>query len=132
MPVYTIGMAQNGTRPVFLNLFRIRLPIGGIVSILHRVTGVLLALSIPSMLYLLQQALTDAASFDVLAGALRSPGAKLLTLIALALLAQHFFSGLRHLLLDLDIGTGKTAARRLAWLTFAATGLMVVIAGACL
>ncbi len=125
-------MAQNGSRPVFLNLFRIRLPIGGIVSILHRVTGVLLVLSIPLMLYLLQQALADAASFDALVGALRSPGAKLLTLLALASLAQHFFSGLRHLLLDLDIGTGKAEARGLAWLTFAATALTLVIAGICL
>lgn len=125
-------MAQNGSRPVFLNLFRIRLPIGGIVSILHRFTGVLLVLSIPLMLYLLQQSLTDAATYAALVAALRAPGAKLLTLLALALLAQHFFSGLRHLLLDLDIGTGKAAARRLAWLTFAATGLMVAIAGACL
>jgi len=125
-------MAQNGTRPVFLNLFRIRLPIGGIVSILHRVTGVLLALAIPLLLYLLQQALTDTASFEALAGALRSPGARLLTLLAIALLAQHFFSGLRHLLLDMDIGTGKTAARRLAWLTFAATAITVVLAGVCL
>lgn len=125
-------MAQNGSRPVFLNLFRIRLPIGGIASILHRVTGVLLVLSIPLMLYLLQQSLADAATFAALMAALRSPGTKLLTLLAVALLAQHFFSGLRHLLLDMDIGTGKTAARRLAWLTFAATGLMIVIAGACL
>jgi succinate dehydrogenase / fumarate reductase cytochrome b subunit len=125
-------MAQNGTRPVFLNLLRIRLPIGGIVSILHRVTGVLLALSIPLLLYLLQQALTDAATFAALMSALRSPGAKLLTLLAVVVLAQHFFSGLRHLLLDLDVGTGKTAAQRLAWLTFAATGLVVATAGACL
>lgn len=125
-------MAQHGPRPVFLNLFRIRLPIGGIVSILHRVTGVLLALSIPLVLYLLQRSLADAATFAALAAALRSPGAKLLTLLAVSLLAQHFFSGLRHLLLDLDIGTGKAAARRLAWLTFAATGFAVVIAGICL
>lgn len=125
-------MAHNGTRPVFLNLFRIRLPIGGIVSILHRVTGVLLALAIPLLLYLLQQALADAAAFEALAGALRSPGARLLALLAVALLAQHFFSGLRHLLLDMDIGTGKTASRRLAWLTFAATAIAVVLAGVCL
>lgn len=125
-------MAQNGSRPIFLNLFRIRLPIGGIVSILHRITGVLLAFSIPFMLYLLQQSLADATIYAALVAAFRSPGAKLLMLLAVALLAQHFFSGLRHLLLDLDIGTGKAAARRLAWLTFAATGLTLVIAGACL
>jgi len=125
-------MAQNGSRPVFLNLFQIRLPIGGIVSILHRVTGVLLVLSIPFMLYLLQQSLADAATFAALATSLRTPGAKLLIWLVVAVLAQHFFSGLRHLLLDLDIGTGKAAARRLAWLTFAATGLMIVIAGASL
>lgn len=125
-------MAQNGPRPVFLNLFQIRLPIGGIVSILHRVSGVLLTFAIPLGLYLLQQSLTDAARFAALAAALRAPGAKLLALLALALLAQHFFSGLRHLLLDLDVGTGKDAARRSAWLTFAATGVTLAVAGGCL
>lgn len=127
-----MDMAPNGTRPVFLNLFRIRLPIGGIVSILHRVTGVLLVLSIPFLLSLLQRALTDAAAYDALAALLRSPGAKPLVLLAVAVLVQHFFSGLRHLLFDMNIGTGKGAARRLAWLTFAATGITLAVAGACL
>lgn len=125
-------MAQNGSRPVFLNLFQIRLPIGGIVSIFHRVSGVLLTVAIPFGLYLLQQSLADAARFAALTASLRMPGVKLLLLLTLALLAQHFFSGLRHLLLDLDIGTGKAAARRSAWFTFAATGLTLALAGVCL
>lgn len=122
-------MAQNGSRPVFLNLFRIRLPIGGVVSILHRVTGVLLALSIPFLLSLLQKVLNDASAYAALGQALHSPGMKLLALFGVAVLAQHFFSGVRHLLLDIDIGTGKTAARRSTWFVFIATAVTVVTLG---
>ncbi len=125
-------MAHDRGRPVFLNLLQIRLPLGGVVSILHRVTGVLLVLSLPLLLYLLQQALADPAAYASLSAALHAPFGKALALVAMTLLAQHFFSGLRHLLLDLDLGAGKLAARRLAWLTFAATGITVVLVGVCL
>jgi len=128
-PVYTIGMAQKGSRPVFLNLFRIRLPIGGVVSLLHRLTGVVLALSTPFLLYLLQMILGDAGAYAALAQALRSSGTKLLILSAAAILVLHFFSGLRHLLFDLDIGTGRGAARRTAWLVFGAAAVTVVALG---
>lgn len=39
-------MARS-TRPVFLNLTQIRMPVGALTSIGHRVTGVLLAASVP-------------------------------------------------------------------------------------
>ena len=51
---------NNNQRPVYLNLLRIHLPVGGVVSILHRVTGVLLALLLPYSLWFLQQSLASA------------------------------------------------------------------------
>jgi len=42
----------NRQRPFFLNLMAIRLPIGGIVSILHRASGAGLSLAIPLLLFL--------------------------------------------------------------------------------
>ena len=47
-------MKQTDQRPVFLNLLQIRLPLGGVLSILHRVSGVLLVLAIPIFVYFLQ------------------------------------------------------------------------------
>ena len=129
---YTKGMEKNKTRPVFLNLLQIRLPIGGVVSILHRATGVLLVLALPWLLYGLQQSLSGPAEYAVITARLTTLPARILMLVLLWMFAQHFFSGVRHLLLDLDIGMEKIAARRLAWLTLAASVLILVLAGIAL
>jgi succinate dehydrogenase cytochrome b556 subunit len=41
------------SRPVFLNLMQIQMPVGALTSIGHRITGVLLAVGVPLSLYLL-------------------------------------------------------------------------------
>ena len=51
-------MARS-TRPVFLNLTQIRMPVGALTSIGHRVTGVLLAASVPVGVFLLDRSLQD-------------------------------------------------------------------------
>ncbi|MEJ2620711.1 MAG: succinate dehydrogenase, cytochrome b556 subunit, partial [Candidatus Thiodiazotropha sp.] len=43
-------MLDTKPRPVFLNLLKIRLPIAGIMSIIHRATGVVMVLSIPLLI----------------------------------------------------------------------------------
>ena len=114
-------------RPVYLNLLKIRLPIGGVVSITHRVTGVLLVLLLPVSVYLLQVSVDSESGFNRLAALFSTLPARVVMLFCLWLFAQHFFSGLRHLLLDLDIGISKTAARSGAWLTVAGSLLAVVL-----
>jgi len=44
-------------RPKYLDLFRIRLPVPGFVSILHRISGLGLFLFLPFLLWLLQSSL---------------------------------------------------------------------------
>jgi succinate dehydrogenase / fumarate reductase cytochrome b subunit len=120
-------MANNKKRPVYLNLFQIRLPVTGVVSILHRVSGVLLVLAIPFLLYGLQRSLTDPGAFDALRSAASAPIGCALAFGLLWLLAQHFWSGMRHLLLDLDVGIDRAAARRGSWLVFVAAIATVLI-----
>ncbi len=127
-----MGMEQNKNRPVFLNLARIRLPIGGVVSILHRASGVVLVLMLPPLLYGLQQSLSGPAEYAAITARLSTLPVRIIALTLLWIFAQHLFSGIRHLLFDLDIGLDKQPARRLAWLSLAAAALVVVIAGACL
>jgi succinate dehydrogenase / fumarate reductase cytochrome b subunit len=122
-------MGNNDKRPVYLNLLQIRLPVTGVLSILHRVTGVLLVLLIPLLLAGLQRSLNDPSFFDLIRRGLGTPAGKIVAGVTLWLLAQHFYSGLRHLLLDLDVGIGHPAARRSAWLAFAAAGLTVLVIG---
>lgn len=125
-------MGNNKKRPIYLNLFQIRLPIGGVASILHRVTGALLALMFPFALYLLQGSLQDPAVFSNIAAQLNTFTGRFGFLIIVWIFAQHFFSGVRHLLLDIGIGDGKASARLSAWFSFLASGLVVLLIGICL
>lgn len=120
---------MNPQRPFFLNLLVIRLPIGGVVSILHRVSGVLLSLALPGLLYLLMLSLRSAQDFSLVRGFFTSPLGWLLGTLALWALLHHFFAGLRHLGFDLGLGEAKPTARLSAALAMAlAIALTAVLA----
>lgn len=120
----------NRKRPVFLNLFQIRLPVTGVVSIIHRATGVVLALAIPLFLYVLQRTLADPGAFDAARSWLGGWPGRALTLLVVWMLVQHLYSGIRHLLLDIDVGISLRGARRGAWLVFVAAIVTVALLGA--
>ena len=107
-------------RPVFLDLRRIRLPINALVSILHRVTGVLLIVSIPLVLGLFALSLSGPEGFSDAAAALRHPLGRLLLLGWFWLLMHHFFVGIRFLLLEVGIGETRQGSRDTAWSSLAA------------
>jgi len=101
-------------RPVYLNLAQIKLPLPALVSILHRISGMLLFLFIPFLLYLLQQSLSTQEQFAALQSWLNHPLMKLVMLGLTWAFLHHFFAGLRFLLLDLHIGTELRQARLLS------------------
>ncbi len=125
-------MATNKKRPVYLNLLLIRLPIGGIVSILHRITGAFMVLLIPLALYALQTSLESPMRFEQVRVWLISGVGRVAFLLALWVLVQHLYSGIRHLLLDVDIGIEKLAAGRSAWLTLGASVITAALLGVLL
>jgi len=125
-------MGKNKKRPVYLNLFKIRLPVGGILSILHRATGAFLVLLLPFALYVLDRSLRDPAAFAEISTRLMSIEGRIAVLIMVWAFAQHFMSGMRHLLLDIGVGDSKAPARRNAWLAFASAGFVVILTGVCL
>lgn len=98
-------------RPKYLNLLQIQLPLPGFVSILHRVSGALLFLALPLLLCGLQQSLTSADSFSTMQSAFSHWAVKLVALGLAWGYLHHLCAGLRHLALDLDIGTELAAAR---------------------
>lgn len=120
-------------RPVFLQLWRIRLPASGYVSILHRISGVLMVLAIPGGAWLLHRALSGPAGFDAAASILGSWPARLLLLILTWALLHHLFAGIRFLLLDFGFGVDRTPARQSAIAAIAAgliaTLLVVALGG---
>lgn len=113
-------------RPVFLDLLEIRLPVMALTSIFHRLSGVVLVLSLPLLVYLFDLSLRDDAGFSQVAAMLRQTEIKLLlTLLAFAI-SHHLLAGIRHLLIDLDIGVKRRHAIRSAWLVNL-VGLLVAV-----
>lgn len=111
------GMAAGShpRRPVFLQPLRIELPVTATVSFGHRVSGLLLALALPFLVWVLALSLRDPAGYgQVLAGLHSLPVRPALLLLAWAL-AHHCAAGVRHLLFDAGIGTTLPAARGSAW-----------------
>lgn len=112
-------MSTTDNRPVFLNLLRIRQPVTAVLSILHRISGVLMILALPGLVYLLNLSLIDKAGFAVVANLLSSPVVKMLAVLFCWALTHHVLSGLRFILLDFDVGVERVVARQTAWLVHA-------------
>jgi succinate dehydrogenase / fumarate reductase cytochrome b subunit len=102
-------------RPVFFNLAQIQLPVGALTSIVHRVTGVVLAAGIPFLVYLLDLSLEGPRGYDQAQAMLHYVWAKGISIVFTWALAHHLLAGTRHLLSDVDIGSQLPAARRSAW-----------------
>ncbi|HSE00284.1 MAG TPA: succinate dehydrogenase, cytochrome b556 subunit [Burkholderiales bacterium] len=102
-------------RPVFFDLVRIRFPVGAVASIGHRVSGVVLVLFTPALIYLFDASLRSAQDYQRLGALLDHMLAKALALVIFWAFAHHFLAGIRHLLMDVDVGSSLTAARRSAW-----------------
>jgi len=98
-------------RPKHLNLFQIRLPLPGIISIMHRVFGAALFLLIPLLLYSMQVSLESPRSFEALGSVLAHPFWKLVALGVVWAYLHHFCAGIRYLAIDLDIGSDLAPAR---------------------
>ncbi|CRI66308.1 Succinate dehydrogenase, cytochrome b556 subunit [Thiocapsa sp. KS1] len=117
------------TRPVFLDLWRIKLPLSGVVSILHRISGVMMVLTIPVAAILFHQALSGPEGFALVAGILDFWLVKLVLVVLAWSLLHHLFAGIRYLLLDLGLGLDRSAARRSAMIALAAAIAVLVIGG---
>ncbi|MBV5308322.1 succinate dehydrogenase, cytochrome b556 subunit [Chromatium okenii] len=117
---------MSKSRPIFLTLWQIKLPPSGIVSILHRLSGVLMVLALPIAAMLFELALTDTDGFNAAAAWLNSWSITLALLLLLWSLLHHLLAGLRHLLLDLDIGLDRPVARRTAQIVLIAAPTFTV------
>lgn len=109
-------------RPKFLTLNEIRLPLAGIASILHRVSGAGLFLMLPLLIWLFQLSLgstpESAATFRAVVG---NPVVRLILLGLVWAFLHHFCMGIRLLLIDLHIGVEKQQSHTSAKAVFAAS-----------
>lgn len=121
-------------RPEFKNIhvtqvLGYRLPAGGVASILHRISGALMLLALPFLLWLFDLSLISEISYGRLAAVFSGALVKLALLALSWALLHHLVTGIRHLLLDLHIGIEKEAAARSAVLVYLISLPLTLAAG---
>ena len=109
-------MVKQKSAPKYLYLFRIKLPVGGVASIGHRISGVLMFLMIPLAVWLFGLSLESAEGFRQVHEYLQSLPLRLVSLLLVWSLSHLLLAGIRHLLLDIEVGMDKKPARFGAWL----------------
>jgi len=119
-------------RPKHLDVAKIRLPVPGIVSILHRVSGAALFLSLPVLIYLLHGSLSSAESFDNYRGLIANPFSKLILIGLLWAYLHHVCAGIRFLFLDMHKGLELATARATAKTVLVVSLALTVVLGVAL
>ncbi len=125
--------AVKSNRPVNLSLSTVlavnmKSPVA-IASILHRISGVVIFLLIPVLLYVLQQSLASEAAFaavktDILGGLVGG----VLVFVALAGLIFHLVAGIKHLIQDFGVGESLQGGRLFATLALVVSAILILCA----
>jgi len=127
--------AAKKPRPKYLSLsallFEIRMPVTAWVSGMHRISGALLVFPLAAwLLYLLDMSLGSEQGYNQVRDVyFRHPVVKLGMLLFIWSYAHHFCAGIRFLLLDLNKGIEKGAAKTSSYVVFAASILITIYFG---
>jgi succinate dehydrogenase / fumarate reductase cytochrome b subunit len=124
----------SSKRPEFRNIHisqitGYRLPPAGLVSILHRVSGALLFLLLPWMLWLFDLSLISEVSFARLSAYASHWLVKIGLLFVIWAFLHHVVAGIRYLLLDLHLGIAKSRATQSALAVFYVSLPLASLAG---
>jgi succinate dehydrogenase / fumarate reductase cytochrome b subunit len=129
---------QTQKRPVYRNIHisqivSYRLPPAGIVSILHRVSGVMMFLLLPFLIWLFDVSLTSEVSYErftstFVAGLGFIPGwfMKLVVLALIWAYLHHFVAGVRHLWMDMTHSVAKRQGEVSAWITLGSSAVVTL------
>ncbi|MFA6063448.1 MAG: succinate dehydrogenase, cytochrome b556 subunit [Gallionella sp.] len=116
-------------RPKHLALHLIKLPLPGLISIFHRVSGLALFLALPLLLLMLQYSLRSSVTYEQLQEMLAYPLLKLVMLGLLWSFMHHFCAGIRYLAIDLHYISNLKQARDSSKVVLAVSLLLTVIIG---
>ncbi|HEX5372138.1 MAG TPA: succinate dehydrogenase, cytochrome b556 subunit [Aquabacterium sp.] len=139
-------MADNAKtpRPVYRNIHvtdivSYRLPPAGIVSILHRISGVVMFLLLPFIIWMFDTSVTSEITYDQFTSVFEAGCADgavpgwFFKLIALGLIwayLHHFIAGVRHLIMDVKHTVSKEQGHSSALITLGLSIALTVVLGA--
>ena len=110
-------------KPVYINLFKIQLPLSALLSISHRVSGILIFfLVLPVSAYILNLLLASQDSFSSFVDVFNSSVfLKTFVLFNILIFEYHVIAGIRHMLMDFKLVSETLSASN----TSAITALIV-------
>jgi succinate dehydrogenase / fumarate reductase cytochrome b subunit len=129
--------ARPGANMRLIEALQYRLPVAGVVSILHRASGMLMFFLLPFVIWLFDKSVTSEISYDTFASAFVAgigpvPGV-LVKLVVLSLIWAYLFhgiAGVRHLWMDATHSVSKQQGRSSAVVTVALSTVLTVLLGA--
>jgi succinate dehydrogenase / fumarate reductase cytochrome b subunit len=120
-----------------IDALQYRLPLAGVVSILHRASGAMMLILLPFVIWMFDTSVTSEISYDTFTSAFSAglgvlPGwfMKLVVLALIWAYLHHFIAGVRHLWMDATHSVTKEFGRRSAVVTLVASVLLTVVLGA--
>lgn len=132
-----ISKKRPGENMRLIEALQYRLPVAGIVSILHRASGVVMFVLLPFVIWLFDTSVTSEISFDRFASAFTAgigfvPGflVKLAVLGLIWAYLHHAIAGARHLWMDATHAVTKEFGRSSAIATFVLSLGLTAVLGA--
>ena len=134
-----LSPASPHRRPEFRNIHALtdlpgyRLPLAGWVSILHRISGALMFLLLPVIIWMFGASVSSEISYIRFTRLFEGGSGIALKLVALALIwayLHHMFAGLRHLWMDVNHAVSKEFGRRSAVVTLVVSLTITAALGA--
>ena len=121
---------MSNKRPVNLDLGTFKHPLISVVSISHRISGVILFVGLAFLFYLFDTSLEGVSGFTLAQNLLQENFfAQFVTWGLLSSLGFHFSAGIKHLIMDLGHGEELEAANNAAKFVIALTVVFAVLAG---
>lgn len=119
---------MKSNRPINLPLEQViavnaKSPIA-IASILHRVSGIVLFLLTPILLYMVQTSLQSQAGFEQIA---QNMGLRFVLWVFVAATAYHFVMGVKHLVADMGLGEEFAQAKTIATASLGVAAVLIVL-----
>jgi succinate dehydrogenase / fumarate reductase, cytochrome b subunit len=128
--------ARPGTMRL-LDAVKYRLPLAGVVSILHRASGLLMFALLPFVIWLFDTSISSEISYETFAsafvvglGVVPGWGVKLVVLALIWALLHHLIAGVRHVWMDATHSVSKAQGHNSAVFTLVASLLLTVALGA--
>ncbi len=121
---------MKSKRPVNLDLSTIKLPLSALTSITHRITGVILFVGLVFIFWALDVSLSSAEGFERVRALLQENFlAKFVLWGLLSALAYHCVAGIKHLIMDLDIGVNLESGHRMSQAVVVVSLVLILLAG---